>query len=288
MLVFSATFALPFVLFAMFPNWLASLPKSGAWMNTVKVTLGFVELAAAFKFLSNADLVWGWGVLSRTLVISAWIVIFALAGLYLLGKLRLEHDETIEAVGTVRVLFAIFFLAFSLYLFPGLLGAPLNSIDAYLPPRLATDVSLTSMMSDGRFSAGHDGLDWRGNDTQSYESAIDDAFADSRSQTKPVLIDFTGYTCTNCRQMEANVFPDPEVADRLKSRFVLLRLFTDDAEDGMELQRYQLGLTGTVALPTYAVVDSDGQLLSRWLGMASVDEFTGFLDHAVAEFAWAD
>lgn len=284
MLAFSTTFALPFVLFAMFPKWLSSLPRSGAWMNSVKVTLGFVELAAAFKFISNADLVWGWGLISRTLVLSAWIVLFFLAGIYLLGKLRLSHEPAIETIGTLRLLVAISFFGLSLYLFPGLLGAPLNSLDAYLPPRQATDVSLSALVARGGDTRSVDGLDWHGNDEAPYREVLSAAFASSMSQAKPVLIDFTGYTCTNCRQMEANVFPSHSVASRLRDEFVLMRLFTDDPVEGPDLQRYQLRLTGTVALPTYAVVDAEGNLLHRWQGVASEEEFNRFLDEGVQRF----
>ncbi len=278
MLVFSATFALPFVLFALFPHWLTALPRSGVWMNTVKVTLGFVELAAAFKFLSNADLVWGWGIFSRPLVIASWIAIFVLAGFYLLGMLRLAHEEPPEAVSVPRMLVAGTFFSLAVYLLPGLLGASLNFWDAYLPPRQVTDVSLigtfASMSPASQESV--DGLTW-----------IEDrkaAFARAREEGKPVFIDFTGYTCTNCRQMEANVFPRSSVHSRLAEHFVLLRLYTDDAEKGPELQRYQLRLTGTVALPTYAIVTPDGELLIQWNGLASVDEFVSFLDEGLRKF----
>ena len=285
MLAFSLTFATPFVLFAMFPKWLSSLPKSGVWMNSVKVTLGFIELAAAFKFISNADLVWGWGVVSRTLVIAAWIVLAFLAGVYLLGKLRLSEEPPLETIGTGRLLVAICFFGLSLYMFPGLLGAPLNSLDAYLPPRQATDVSLSSLIGRSGALETPDGLAWHGNDEAPYGDVMNAAFEQAGTTDKPILIDFTGYTCTNCRQMEANVFPSEAVKGRLRDRFVLMRLFTDDAVDGPDLQRYQLQLTGTVALPTYAVVDAEGTLLHRWQGVASTEEFSTFLDEAAERFA---
>ena len=285
MLAFSLTFATPFVLFAMFPKWLSSLPKSGVWMNSVKVTLGFIELAAAFKFISNADLVWGWGVVSRTLVIAGWIVLSFLAGVYLLGKLRLSEEPALETIGTGRLLVAICFFGLSLYMFPGLLGAPLNSLDAYLPPRQATDVSLSSLIGRSGTSETPDGLDWHGNDAAPYGDVMDAAFEQAGTAGKPILIDFTGYTCTNCRQMEANVFPSEAVKGRLRDRFVLMRLFTDDAVDGPDLQRYQLQLTGSVALPTYAVIDAEGTLLHRWQGVASTQEFSAFLDEAAERFA---
>jgi thiol:disulfide interchange protein DsbD len=272
MLAFSATFSVPFIVFALFPKALTSLPRSGAWMNTVKVVLGFVELAAALKFLSNADLIWGWGLISRPIAIAAAVVIFALTGFYLLGKLRLSHEPQVESIGVGRLLFAVGFLGISLYMLPGLFGAPLNALDAYLPPRLATDVSLVSTF-------GREGK----SDDLTWHMEIDEAFILAREADKPLLIDFTGYTCTNCRQMEENVFPRQAVATRLESGFVLLRLYTDDQEEGPDLQRYQLRMTGTVALPTYAIVDArENKLIGRKTGLASADEFAAFLDRGTS------
>ncbi len=278
MLVFSATFAMPFVLFALFPRGLSSLPRSGVWMNSVKVVLGFVELAAAIKFLSNADLVWNWNLITRPLAIALVTVIFFLAGLYLLGKLPLKHEPPVEHIGVGRLLSAVAFFGLSLYLLPGLLGAPLGAIDAYLPPRQATDVGLlTGLMQTHTSTASHDESGW-------HVDSIEAALAEAQSTGKPVLVDFTGYTCTNCRQMEANIFPVPEVNDRFARNFVLLRLYTDGLERGDEYQRYQLKLTGTVALPTYAIMTPDEKLISKWSGVASVSEFTAFLDEGVTRF----
>ena len=277
MLVFSATFSLPFVLFALFPKGLNTLPKSGSWMNTVKVVLGFIELAAALKFLSNADLVWGWGLLSRPLAVALIVVIFFHTGLYLIGKLRLLHDEPPMSVGVIRLLFGIVFFSIALYMLPGLFGAPLNAIDAYLPPRQGTDVSLVTALPGAGQGEMADDFNWF-ND-------IDAAFETARQVNKPVFIDFTGYTCTNCRQMEANVLPRSEVATRLHRDYVLLRLFTDDVDLGPDLQRYQLQLTGTVALPTYAIVFPENRrLLSRLSGIASVERFVSFLEEGTSSF----
>lgn len=276
MLAFSATFAAPFVGFALFPNALGRLPRSGAWLGAVKVTLGFVELAAALKFLSNADLVWGWGLLSRPLAIALAAVIFALAGLYLLGKLPLAHEPVAERIGVGRLLSAVAFLGLSLYLLPGLFGAPLGALDAYLPPRSATDPGLLA----ARPAADAPPTDFAWHDEP------DAAFAAARAAGKPVFIDFTGYTCTNCRAMEADVFPRPAVAARLSERFILLRLYTDDADRGPALQRYQLQLTGTTALPTYAIVDpATERLVDRYSGMASPEAFAAFLDRGAARFS---
>ncbi|MBO6575246.1 MAG: thioredoxin family protein [Rhodothermales bacterium] len=274
MIGFSTAFAAPFVLLAIFPNALNRLPSAGGWMNAFKVVLGFVELAAAIKFISNADLVWGWGLLSRPLAIAMTIVIFLVAGTYLLGKLRLPHEPVLETVGVGRLMGAMGFFAISLYMIPGLLGAPLNALDAFLPPRQGTDISLLSQSAMA--TAGLDDEAW-------FVDDVDGALAEGRSVGRPVLVDFTGYTCTNCREMEANVFPRQPVQQRFESEFVLLRLYTDGLDLGPDLQRYQLGLTGTVALPTYAIVDADtGRMVTGESGIMSVEEFTEFLDDGVA------
>jgi thiol:disulfide interchange protein len=270
MLAYSTAFAMPFVLLAIFPNALASLPTAGGWMNNLKVVLGFVELAAAIKFISNADLVWGWEIISRPLAISVTIVIFAVAGIYLLGKIRLPHDSPVESIGVGRLIASIGFIAISLYMIPGLLGAPLNKLDAYLPPRQGTDISLLSQSSIDR--AGQNDEAW-------FVDDIPGAISAGLEASRPVLVDFTGYTCTNCREMEANVFPRKAVQDRFDERFVLLRLYTDGLEKGSEFQRYQLGMTGTVALPTYAVVDPvTEELVLAVSGLMEEDEFVDFLD----------
>jgi thiol:disulfide interchange protein DsbD len=276
MVAFSTLFALPFVVLALFPNLLHRLPKSGQWMNALKVTLGFIEVAAALKFFSNADLVWGWGLVSRPLAIAATVVLFFLAGLYLLGKLRLAHDDVPAAIGVGRLLAATAFIALALYLLPGLLGAPLGTLDAWLPPRQGTDVGLLTALPQGTRTPHADG-EWITDDVEA-------AFAAARQQGKPVFIDFTGYTCTNCRQMEANVFPDPQVAERFARDFVRLRLYTDDLAHGEAFQRYQLQLTGTVALPTYAIVSPERQLLGKVSGLQATEGFIAFLDRGTAAF----
>ncbi|MEM6336233.1 MAG: thioredoxin family protein, partial [Bacteroidota bacterium] len=286
MVAFSTVFALPFVVFAAFPSGLKKLPKSGSWMGALTVTLGFIEMAAAFKFLSNADLVWGWGLISRPLVIAVWSVLFFVAGLYLIGKVRLSHEPPIESVGAGRLLSGIAAMALAIYLLPGLLGAPLGTLDAWLPPRQASDVSLLAGLSTEP-GERPDGLAWHGNDEGPADAAIEAAFAESAQTGRPVFVDFTGYTCTNCRQMEATVFPKPAIAGRLSQDFVLLQLYTDAPEEGRALQRYQLELTGTVALPTYAIVSADRQLVAKWEGMASVEDFATFLEAGAARYAQA-
>ncbi len=279
MVVFSAAFSLPFMFFALFPRALSSLPQSGSWMNIVKVVLGFIELAAALKFLSNADLVWGWGLISRTLAIALVVVIFFLTGLYLLGKLRLKHEPAVEQIGVGRLLASIAFFGLAIYLIPGLLGAPLNKLDAYLPPRQANDVSMLATIQSMVGGNAHLDEAWITDD-------IETAFAQAEAESKPVMIDFTGYTCTNCREMEANVFTRPEVAERFARNFVLLRLYTDGIERGQEFQRFQMKLTGTVALPTYAIVSPFEQKrpIARISGVVAAERFASFLDQGTASF----
>ena len=280
MLAFSATFAMPFVGFAMFPNGLEALPKSGSWMNVVKVVLGFIELAAALKFLSNADLIWGWNLLSRPLAIALTVTILALCGLYLLGKLRLAHEPATEQIGSLRLLASMAFFGVALYMLPGLFGAQLGAIDAYLPPRQSSDPNLVAAAAPGsNAAAANEELDWYVDDRAA-------AFEAAREQDQPVFVDFTGYTCTNCRDMEANVFTQPEIARRFEDDFVLLRLYTDAQPKGPEYQRYQLRLTGTTALPTYVVLDpQDETPVDRVSGTMSADAFGQFLDRGAAAFS---
>ena len=279
MVAFSTTFALPFIGFALFPKGLEGLPKSGSWMNAVKVTLGFVELAAALKFLSNADLIWGTNLLSRPLAIALTVVIFALAGLYLLGKLRLKHEPEVEAIGSLRLMTAVAFFGVALYMLPGLFGTSLGTLDAYLPPRQVSDMSLVSAIESRSDGSGAEAeFAWHTDD-------IDAALAAGRDTGKPVFVDFTGYTCTNCRDMEANVFPQPPVAEQFREDFVLLRLYTDDMPQGAEYQRYQLRKTGTTALPTYAILDpSDESVIRKVSGTVSVDRFAEFLEEGAAAY----
>ena len=279
MMVYSGAFALPFIFLAIFPNALASLPGSGSWMNVIKVVLGFVELAAAVKFLSNSDLLWGWGLISRPLGIAFIVVVFFLTGLYLLGRLRFPHEPAVESVGVGRVLASMFFFVSALYMLPGLFGAPLNKLDAYLPPRQGNDVSILSLFQsfDMKVNASSD-AGW-------FVDDIEGAFGEAADRGRPVLVDFTGYTCTNCREMEANVFIRKPIQDRFESEYVLLRLYTDGLEKGADFARYQLQLTGTVALPTYAVVEPvERLLLAKRSGVMDLAKFSAFLDTGIGSY----
>ena len=273
MMGFSAAFASPFVLFALFPRWLESLPQSGSWMNIVKVLLGFIELAAAFKFLSNADLVWEWGLISRPLTIAAWIAIFLMAGLYVLGMYTIKHESKPEQIGTGRLMLAIPLFLFSFYLIPGLLGASLGIWDSWLPPKQATDVSVVYSISQ-RGGGGSDSGDQWENWSENYEESVEVA----KTSGKPVFIDFTGYTCTNCRAMESNVFPLEPIQKNFE-KMEKVRLYTDDGTDGPENQKFQFQLTGTVALPTYVIVNPHtGNVINQLVGYSDKDEFQSFLE----------
>lgn len=250
MLVFSATFALPFFLLALFPQLLSRLPKSGAWMETVKAFMGFVEVAAAIKFVSNADLVWGTGLISRPTFLVIWAVILALAGLFLLRVIRLPKVDVPKQIGAARWVVIAASLAGAVWLLTGIGGRSLGDIEAFLPPTHA----------DG----------W----IEDYDMAI----AKARAQNKPLMIDFTGVTCTNCRWMERNMFPRPPVAKEFKN-YILVKLFTDRAnsKDQANAQLEQK-LTGAVTLPVYVVVTPDERMVTKFESSTTdTDAFVNFL-----------
>ncbi len=264
MLAFSTVFALPFFVLALVPQLISQLPRAGGWMNSVKVTMGFLEVAAAMKFLSNVDLIWKWGIFTRSAVLAIWIAIGVVLSLYLLGKFQLSHDSKPERIGVVRLISAVLSLAISFYLVTGLFGAKLGEIESFLPPELEnTGLKL--------FGNRENEPKWITND---YDAAIQRA----KSENKRVFVDFTGYTCTNCRWMEANVFPKPEVETELR-KFILLRLYTDG--EGAVFERHQQmeqDMFGTVALPYYAVLDGTGRSLSSFPGLTrNTQEFVDFL-----------
>jgi len=268
MLGFSIVFAAPFFVLALVPRMLVALPKSGGWLNSVKVTMGFLEVAAAMKFISNVDLVWRWHIFTREVVLSIWLATCVLTAVYLLGKFRLPHDTPLEHLGVLRMTAALCFLAIGFYLFTGLLGASLGEIDAFLPPRTSGAFTLTSA---GR---GQE-LTWNTN--------LDSALAQARQENKLVFIDFTGYTCTNCRWMEANIFTLPAVYNGLQ-KYVRLQLYTDgEGKQYEDNQNYQKEKFGTVALPLYAILDSQGSKLATFPGMTrNAAEFVRFLSAPLA------
>lgn len=278
---FSLALALPFTLFAMFPTMLKSVPKSGGWMNTVKVVLGFLELALALKFLSVADLAYGWRILDREVFISLWIVIFALLGVYLLGKITFPHDSKVERIGVTRFMLACISLAFAVYMLPGLWGAPLKSISAFAPPASTQDFNLY----DGGVHAQVDDFE----EGMNLGNKLD----------KPVLLDFSGYGCVNCRKMEAAVWTDPAVKAKIDNDFVLVTLMVDDKtplpqpitvkeKDGKErtlrtygdkwsyLQRTKFGAN---AQPYHVIVDKEARPLApAFVYKEDVPGYLKFLD----------
>jgi thiol:disulfide interchange protein len=239
MLGFSIALAFPFVLFALFPSWLSGLPKSGGWLNSVKVFLGFLELALSLKFLSNVDLTYHWHLFDREVFLVLWIVIAALTGFYLLGKLKFDHDSDVTHVSVPRLFLAIIVLSFSVYMVPGLWGAPLKSIAAFLPPQATQDFDLyTPTLSAG--STGATAINPAAQAPRKYANLFDrplnlnpffdykEGVAYAQKVHKPVIIDFTGHACVNCRKMEATVWPDKKVLPLLNNSYVLIQLYVDD------------------------------------------------------------
>ena len=269
MIVFSTAFATPFFFLALFPQYLAKMPKSGGWLNSVKVVMGFLELAAAFKFFSNTDLVWGWGVFTFNSVLSIWTVIMFFTGLYLLGKIQLPHDSKLESLGVTRMMLSLFFLTFSLYMGTGLFGRPIHGmIYSYLPPKLEKDFS--AIDKDNNVEK----LIWY--------SDLEQAFTEAKLIEKPIFIDFTGYTCTNCRWMETNIFTLQEVEDRF-NEMILVHLYTDAGENHKEYLRYEIERFGTAALPYYVILSPHDEVLATFPGLTrDVNEFLDFIDKGLA------
>jgi len=234
---FSLALAIPFALFALFPSAMNKLPKSGGWLNSVKVVLGFLELAFALKFLSNVDLAYHWEWFDREIFLSLWIVIFGMMGIYLLGKLKFAHDSALAFISVPRLFLATVVLAFTIYLIPGMWGAPLRSVSAFLPPQETQDFDLyTAGLLAGKPAATNDGphkyadkfhAPLKLNAYFDYQEGL----AAAKRLNKPVLIDFTGRACVNCRKMEANVWPDKEVYKMISNDYVLIQLYVDDKSE---------------------------------------------------------
>ena len=291
MLGFALALALPFTLFALFPSWLKQAPKSGAWMNILKVTLGFIELAFALKFLSVADLAYGWHILDREVFLSLWIVIFALLGAYLCGWLKFQSDEVEGSVArpmpVVCIMGGMVSLAFAVYMVPGLWGAPCKAVSAFAPPMSTQDFNLNSKTVVARFTD------------------FDQALAAARAEGKPLLVDFTGYGCVNCRKMEAAVWTDPRVAELLTKDYVLVSLFVDDKTPleqpievtdtqgrhktlrtvGARWSYLQSTRFGANAQPYYIILDTDGrQLLPSRAYDEDVSAYLDFLQRGLQAF----
>ncbi|CDT09949.1 Thiol:disulfide interchange protein dsbD [Sphingobacterium sp. PM2-P1-29] len=312
MLGFSIALAIPFGLFAMFPSLLKSLPKSGGWLNSVKVVLGFLELALALKFLSNVDLAYHWNWLDREVFLSLWIVIFGLMGLYLIGKIKFSHDSELKFLSVPRTFLSIVVFSFVMYMIPGLWGAPLKSISAFLPPSATQDFDLSAGIanaspahSDGKVKKYAEIFHERGTPKgfdpyYDYDQALETA----KELKKPVLIDFTGWNCVNCRKMEANVWTDPNVAKLLKEGFVMAELFVDDrtelpveeqiisAYSGKKIKNignknsdFQASKFNSNSQPLYVIVDTEGNVLVPPSG-ANYDpvEYAKYLQSGIGAF----
>ena len=308
MLGFSSAIALPFMLFAMFPGWMNSLPKSGGWLNTVKVSLGFLELAFAFKFLSNADLVLQTHLLEREVFLAIWIAVFGAWALYLFGKLILPHDSPMTHISVGRLFVALFVTTFTIYLIPGLWGAPLKILSGFTPPMtysespygvgyqntVSSGVSSESALPENAhigplgITAFHD-----------YEEGL----AYAKKVNKPVLLDFTGHACANCRKMEENVWSDAEILKILKNEIVLISLYGDDQRElpkeeqyvsksgsevttiGKKWREYQIERYNINAQPYYVVLDTEGKDISKPVGYTpDVEEYKSWLKEGVSKF----
>ena len=289
MLGFSVALALPFTLFAMFPAWLKSAPKSGSWMNTLKITLGFVELAFSLKFLSVADLAYGWHLLDRETFLALWIAIFFLLGLYLIGKLKFQSDVMMgesKPMPVPCVMLGLVSFAFAIYMVPGLWGAPCKAVSAFAPPMNTQDFNLNT------------------NEVKPKYTSYEEGMAAAAAQGKPVLVDFTGFGCVNCRKMEAAVWTDPRVADKLNNDYILISLYVDDKQPlakpievtvngqkrtlrtvGDKWSYLQQSKFGALAQPYYVTLDAEGNPLSRPFSYKEdVTDYLNFLQEGLGNY----
>lgn len=287
---FSFALAVPFAIFALFPGWLNSLPKSGGWLNTVKVSLGFIELALAFKFLSNVDLAYHWGFLKREMFISIWVVISLLLGLYLIGKIKLSHDSDVPYISVPRLIVAIIVLSFTTYLIPGIWGAPLRLISGFPPPEFYKE-----WQTEKENECPHD---------LSCFHDYDEGMAYAKANGKPVIVDFTGWACVNCRKMEDNVWSDPKVLKKLRGDYVLISLYVDDKKNLPESDQYISPLSGkkikttgnkwsdfqaskynTNSQPYYVLLDNKGNILAQPRGYTpDIQTYANFLDEGLCRY----
>jgi thiol:disulfide interchange protein len=313
MLGFSSALALPFTLFAMFPSALKSLPKSGGWLNSVKVILGFIEIAFALKFLSNVDLAYHWNLIDREVVLSIWIAIGLLMSLYLIGKIKFSHDSDLKYLSIPRAFIAMGVFAFTIYMVPGLWGAPLKSISALLPPLSTQDFDISSGPAAVAPAANNTtikvkkyeelfkrlpkvkGLD----EWYDYDQAIEVA----KQLHKPILIDFTGWNCVNCRKMEQEVFPDAAILRSLQNDFVMLQMVIDEKTDLPAAEQYKSAVTGksittiggkmldfeiskynSNAQPFYVIINEKGDSMVPPQGASDIETFSKFLDSGLSAY----
>ncbi len=315
---FGLAFALPFTLFALFPSWMQKMPKSGGWLNSVKVVLGFIMLAFSLKFASTVDTVYNLGILSRDVYLAIWIVLFVLLGIYLMGKIKFSHDSDVPHIGVFRLVLIIASFTFALYLVPGLFGAPLTRISALLPPRETSGFNLLKAISENSGEtavirpAGESAICGtpKYSDFLHFEYGLEGYFdleeglACARKLDKPVLIDFKGHACANCKEMDARVWSDPEVQRRIRENFVLVGLYVDDRTklpdneifvskvDGKEKKTMgkknediEISMFNTNSLPLYAVVDTDGKPIIETRGTDfDIQAYIDWLDRAAESY----
>jgi thiol:disulfide interchange protein len=288
---FAIALALPFALFAAFPGWLNTIPKSGGWLNSVKVCLGFIELALALKFLSNVDLAYHWNMLHRETFIAFWVVIFALMGIYLMGKIKFSHDSDMSHVSVPRLIFAILTFTFTIYIIPGMWGAPVKLLSGILPPEYYKE-----WKEKGSGECPHDLLCFHD---------YNEGMAYAKAQGKPAIIDFTGYNCANCRKMEDNVWSDPKILKLLSDDYVLISLYVDDKKELPASEQYTSKFSGkkirTVgnkwsdlqaesynsnAQPMYVLIDDKAQKLAKpWSGFdPDIDKYKKFLEEGLCRY----
>jgi thiol:disulfide interchange protein len=312
---FSLAIALPFTIFAIFPSALKSLPKSGGWLNSVKVILGFIEIAFALKFLSNVDLAYHWNLIDREVVLSLWIAIGILMSLYLIGKIKFSHDSDVTHLTVTRTFIAIGMFAFTVYMVPGLWGAPLKAISALLPPLSTQDFDIsgggggtaiapppnTSTIKVKKYEELFKRLPKVKGLDEWYD--YDQAIQLSKELHKPVLIDFTGWNCVNCREMEQNVLPDPEVLKRLQNDFVILQMVIDDKTELPKAEQYrspaqrkdittlggkwldlEISKYNTNAQPYYVIINEKGESLVKPIGATDIKSFISYLDSGLAAY----
>ena len=310
---FSLALALPFTLFAIFPGWLNSLPSSGGWLNSVKVVLGLLEIALALKFLSMVDLAYHWNILTREVFVATWFVLFAVMGLYLLGKVRFSHDSPLEYLSVPRFMFAFLALSFAIYLLPGMWGAPLSMIDGVAPPRTHSEDNFRFVKGSG--DSGNSSSDAVYNEYSQYMHEVGDGsikvFHDldkgrayAKLKNLPILVDFTGHACANCRKTESTVWTNDAIRPILNNKFVIVSLYCDDREllpesewkyseniqgtiknVGNKWSDYQIQKYGQISQPLYIVQDLEGNDLTEAIGYTpNIDEYLAFLEKGIKAF----
>jgi len=277
MLAFSGVFAIPFVLLAIFPSYIKKMPKAGGWMNNLKVTMGFLEIAASLKFISNADLVWAWGILPKELFLAIWIAISLLIGFYLMGVFRFPHDSEVESVGSLRAIAITFFFSIAFYLMIGLWDKPLGELDAFLPPSEYREIMSASVGESFTTSttnkSNSDELVWLNN--------LEEAKKIAKEQGKPIFIDFTGFTCTNCRWMEQNFFRKDQTKE-IFAKYILVRLYTDRFEEPyVSNKKFQQEQFGSIELPMYAIISKNGEVIGTETFTRDYNQFLNFLKQGI-------